>query len=166
MRNNEACAGSFLCECFAYANKLMLLHTHQIQVDKILCECDFAICSLSNSNHMDLPRVKILSFLITITCFLGVGGALRTTCVHTIIETCLKPFLLFASVATTGPSVYYNQSPAYNSQYLLRTAANVTPTKVLEGFSCKHKIFYPTVMKQRIYIKVLFVCLCRAQYMG
>ncbi|XP_026128498.1 E3 SUMO-protein ligase RanBP2-like isoform X2 [Carassius auratus] len=32
-------------------------------------------------------------------------------------------------VATTGPSVYYNQSPAYNSQYLLRTAANVTPTK-------------------------------------
>uniref|UniRef100_A0A3B4YQX1 E3 SUMO-protein ligase RanBP2 n=1 Tax=Seriola lalandi dorsalis TaxID=1841481 RepID=A0A3B4YQX1_SERLL len=33
------------------------------------------------------------------------------------------------TVATTGPSVYYNQSPAYNSQYLLRTAANVTPTK-------------------------------------
>ncbi|CAL8266775.1 unnamed protein product [Lota lota] len=31
--------------------------------------------------------------------------------------------------ATTGPSVYYNQSPAYNSQYLLRTSANVTPTK-------------------------------------
>ncbi|XP_041127454.1 E3 SUMO-protein ligase RanBP2-like isoform X5 [Polyodon spathula] len=33
------------------------------------------------------------------------------------------------TVSTTGPSVYYNQSPAYNSQYLLRTAANVTPTK-------------------------------------
>ncbi|XP_029968661.1 ranBP2-like and GRIP domain-containing protein 3 isoform X2 [Salarias fasciatus] len=33
------------------------------------------------------------------------------------------------TVATTGPSVYYNQSPAYNSQYLLRPAANVTPTK-------------------------------------
>nr|XP_008105263.1 PREDICTED: E3 SUMO-protein ligase RanBP2 isoform X2 [Anolis carolinensis] len=34
------------------------------------------------------------------------------------------------TVATTGPSVYYNSSPAYNSQYLLRTAAtNVTPTK-------------------------------------
>ncbi|XP_038597551.1 E3 SUMO-protein ligase RanBP2 isoform X2 [Tachyglossus aculeatus] len=33
------------------------------------------------------------------------------------------------TVATTGPSGYYNQSPAYNSQYLLRTAANVTPTK-------------------------------------
>uniref|UniRef100_A0A8B9FGM2 RAN binding protein 2 n=1 Tax=Amazona collaria TaxID=241587 RepID=A0A8B9FGM2_9PSIT len=34
------------------------------------------------------------------------------------------------TVATTGPSVYYNQSPAYNSQYLLRTAPpNVTPTK-------------------------------------
>ncbi|MED6257886.1 hypothetical protein ATANTOWER_032909 [Ataeniobius toweri] len=33
------------------------------------------------------------------------------------------------TVATTGPPVYYNQSPAYNSQYLLRTAANVTPTK-------------------------------------
>ncbi|NXG52952.1 RBP2 ligase, partial [Psilopogon haemacephalus] len=34
------------------------------------------------------------------------------------------------TVATTGPSVYYNQSPTYNSQYLLRTAAaNVTPTK-------------------------------------
>ncbi|XP_008275426.1 E3 SUMO-protein ligase RanBP2 isoform X1 [Stegastes partitus] len=33
------------------------------------------------------------------------------------------------TVATTGPSVYYNQSTAYNSQYLLRTAANVTPTK-------------------------------------
>ncbi|XP_062258381.1 E3 SUMO-protein ligase RanBP2 isoform X2 [Platichthys flesus] len=33
------------------------------------------------------------------------------------------------TVATTVPSAYYNQSPAYNSQYLLRTAANVTPTK-------------------------------------
>ncbi|XP_067299080.1 E3 SUMO-protein ligase RanBP2-like isoform X2 [Pseudorasbora parva] len=33
------------------------------------------------------------------------------------------------TVATTGPSAYYNQSPAYNSQYLLRTAANVTPPK-------------------------------------
>uniref|UniRef100_A0A2I3GEG3 RAN binding protein 2 n=1 Tax=Nomascus leucogenys TaxID=61853 RepID=A0A2I3GEG3_NOMLE len=33
------------------------------------------------------------------------------------------------AVATTGPSVYYSQSPAYNSQYLLRPAANVTPTK-------------------------------------
>ncbi|PWA31280.1 hypothetical protein CCH79_00002878, partial [Gambusia affinis] len=33
------------------------------------------------------------------------------------------------TVATTGPPVYYNQSPAYSSQYLLRTAANVTPTK-------------------------------------
>ncbi|XP_039529765.1 E3 SUMO-protein ligase RanBP2-like isoform X4 [Pimephales promelas] len=33
------------------------------------------------------------------------------------------------TVSTTGPSAYYNQSPAYNSQYLLRTAANVTPTK-------------------------------------
>uniref|UniRef100_A0A5F9CHU6 RanBD1 domain-containing protein n=1 Tax=Oryctolagus cuniculus TaxID=9986 RepID=A0A5F9CHU6_RABIT len=33
------------------------------------------------------------------------------------------------TVSTTGPSVYYSQSPAYNSQYLLRPAANVTPTK-------------------------------------
>ncbi|KAM6955460.1 E3 SUMO-protein ligase RanBP2 isoform 2-T2 [Lycodopsis pacificus] len=33
------------------------------------------------------------------------------------------------TVATTAPSAYYNQSPAYNSQYPLRTAANVTPTK-------------------------------------
>uniref|UniRef100_A0A669CD74 E3 SUMO-protein ligase RanBP2 n=1 Tax=Oreochromis niloticus TaxID=8128 RepID=A0A669CD74_ORENI len=33
------------------------------------------------------------------------------------------------TVSTTGPSVYYNQSQAYNSQHLLRTAANVTPTK-------------------------------------
>ncbi|KAA0716189.1 E3 SUMO-protein ligase [Triplophysa tibetana] len=33
------------------------------------------------------------------------------------------------TVATTGPSGYYNQSPAYNSQYLLRPAVNVTPTK-------------------------------------
>ncbi|XP_076018006.1 E3 SUMO-protein ligase RanBP2 isoform X1 [Genypterus blacodes] len=33
------------------------------------------------------------------------------------------------TVTTTGPSGYYNQSPAFNSQYLLRTAANVTPTK-------------------------------------
>ncbi|XP_049713049.1 E3 SUMO-protein ligase RanBP2-like isoform X1 [Elephas maximus indicus] len=33
------------------------------------------------------------------------------------------------TVATTGPSPYYSQSPAYNSQYLLRPAANVTPTK-------------------------------------
>ncbi|NXP27990.1 RBP2 ligase, partial [Scytalopus superciliaris] len=32
--------------------------------------------------------------------------------------------------ATTGPSVFYSQSPAYNSQYLLGTAAtSVTPTK-------------------------------------
>ncbi|MFT7808041.1 ranBP2-like and GRIP domain-containing protein 4 [Arapaima gigas] len=38
-------------------------------------------------------------------------------------------FNFFLLVATTGPSVYYNQSPAYNSQYLPRTAANVTPTK-------------------------------------
>uniref|UniRef100_A0A7M4FAY8 RAN binding protein 2 n=1 Tax=Crocodylus porosus TaxID=8502 RepID=A0A7M4FAY8_CROPO len=38
------------------------------------------------------------------------------------------------TVATTGPSVYYSQSPAYNSQYLLRTAAtNVTPTKIPSG---------------------------------
>ncbi|XP_056320612.1 E3 SUMO-protein ligase RanBP2 isoform X5 [Danio aesculapii] len=33
------------------------------------------------------------------------------------------------TVSTTGPSGYYSQSPAYNSQYLLRPAANVTPTK-------------------------------------
>uniref|UniRef100_A0A8C5X5G3 RAN binding protein 2 n=1 Tax=Malurus cyaneus samueli TaxID=2593467 RepID=A0A8C5X5G3_9PASS len=41
------------------------------------------------------------------------------------------------TVATTGPSVFYSQSPAYNSQYLLGTAAtNVTPTKsAKEGFS-------------------------------
>uniref|UniRef100_A0A8C5IIS3 RAN binding protein 2 n=1 Tax=Junco hyemalis TaxID=40217 RepID=A0A8C5IIS3_JUNHY len=33
------------------------------------------------------------------------------------------------TVATTGPSVFYSQSPAYNSQYLLGTAAtNVTPS--------------------------------------
>ncbi|CAL8342102.1 unnamed protein product [Boreogadus saida] len=30
---------------------------------------------------------------------------------------------------TTGPYGYYNQSPAYNSQSLPRTSANVTPTK-------------------------------------
>ncbi|XP_034042305.1 E3 SUMO-protein ligase RanBP2 isoform X1 [Thalassophryne amazonica] len=33
------------------------------------------------------------------------------------------------TVSTSGPSVYYNQSPAYNSQYLLGTATSVTPTK-------------------------------------
>nr|XP_033804754.1 E3 SUMO-protein ligase RanBP2-like isoform X4 [Geotrypetes seraphini] len=33
------------------------------------------------------------------------------------------------TVSTSGPSVYYSQSPAYNSQYLLRPAANGTPTK-------------------------------------
>ncbi|XP_062390632.1 ranBP2-like and GRIP domain-containing protein 3 isoform X2 [Sardina pilchardus] len=33
------------------------------------------------------------------------------------------------TVATTAPNVYYNQSPAYNTQFLLRPAANVTPTK-------------------------------------
>ncbi|KAL1268738.1 hypothetical protein QQF64_034101 [Cirrhinus molitorella] len=32
-------------------------------------------------------------------------------------------------VPLTGPSVYYNQSPAHNSQYFQHTAANVTPTK-------------------------------------
>uniref|UniRef100_A0A7N4NRB9 RAN binding protein 2 n=1 Tax=Sarcophilus harrisii TaxID=9305 RepID=A0A7N4NRB9_SARHA len=41
------------------------------------------------------------------------------------------------TVATTGPSGYYSQSPAYNSQYLLRTAANVTPTKVPSGTDAK-----------------------------
>uniref|UniRef100_A0A8B9PZ50 RAN binding protein 2 n=1 Tax=Apteryx owenii TaxID=8824 RepID=A0A8B9PZ50_APTOW len=42
------------------------------------------------------------------------------------------------TVATTGPSVYYSQSPAYNSQYLLRTAAtNVTPTKSSKNTSKK-----------------------------
>ncbi|XP_053733056.1 E3 SUMO-protein ligase RanBP2 isoform X1 [Synchiropus splendidus] len=51
-------------------------------------------------------------------------------------ETLQEPFTPVQSyhgapltVSTTGPSVYYNQSPAYNSQYLLRTAANMTPTK-------------------------------------
>ncbi|KAK9970051.1 hypothetical protein ABG768_028189 [Culter alburnus] len=44
---------------------------------------------------------------------------------------------LLTKIATTGPSVYYNQSPAYNSQYLLRTAANVTPTKgPVHGMNC------------------------------
>eukprot|EP00062_Callorhinchus_milii_P018643 gi/632972342/ref/XP_007902610.1/ PREDICTED: E3 SUMO-protein ligase RanBP2 isoform X4 [Callorhinchus milii] len=33
------------------------------------------------------------------------------------------------TVATSGPSGFYNQSPAYNSQYLLRTANTTTPTK-------------------------------------
>ncbi|XP_036113047.1 E3 SUMO-protein ligase RanBP2 isoform X3 [Molossus molossus] len=33
------------------------------------------------------------------------------------------------TVATTGPTVCYSQSPAYNSQCLLRPATNVTPTK-------------------------------------
>ncbi|XP_043547712.1 ranBP2-like and GRIP domain-containing protein 4 isoform X1 [Chiloscyllium plagiosum] len=33
------------------------------------------------------------------------------------------------TVSTSGPSVFYNQSPAYNSQYLLGTAANGTPNK-------------------------------------
>ncbi|XP_069747257.1 E3 SUMO-protein ligase RanBP2 isoform X2 [Narcine bancroftii] len=33
------------------------------------------------------------------------------------------------TVATSGSTVFYNQSPTYNSQYLLRTATNVAPTK-------------------------------------
>ncbi|CAL8239334.1 unnamed protein product, partial [Gadus morhua 'NCC'] len=33
------------------------------------------------------------------------------------------------TVPTTGPYGYYNQSPAYNSQSLLRTSANVTTIK-------------------------------------
>ncbi|KAG8452024.1 hypothetical protein GDO86_003996 [Hymenochirus boettgeri] len=32
-------------------------------------------------------------------------------------------------VSTSGSGAYYNQSPAYNSQHLLRPAANITPTK-------------------------------------
>ncbi len=64
----------------------------------------------------------------------------------------------FVSVATTGPSVYYNQSPA-------DTAANVTPTKAMEVFSCKHNMFHLTVKGKRIN-KLSFVYLCRAQYMG
>ncbi len=63
--------------CFAYANKLKLLHAHQIQMgkDKILSEYDFTICfsqsnqiNLEDLNYMNLPRIKILSFfLFTIT---------------------------------------------------------------------------------------------------
>ncbi|OCT92436.1 hypothetical protein XELAEV_18015491mg [Xenopus laevis] len=33
------------------------------------------------------------------------------------------------TVSTSGPAAYYGQSPAYNSQHLLRPAANITPTK-------------------------------------
>ncbi|KAE8625397.1 hypothetical protein XENTR_v10006259 [Xenopus tropicalis] len=33
------------------------------------------------------------------------------------------------TVSTSGPAAYYAQSPAYNSQHLLRPAANITPTK-------------------------------------
>ncbi|XP_067889893.1 E3 SUMO-protein ligase RanBP2 isoform X2 [Heterodontus francisci] len=33
------------------------------------------------------------------------------------------------TVSTSGPSVFYNQSSAYNSQYHLGTATNATPTK-------------------------------------
>ncbi|KAJ1118109.1 hypothetical protein NDU88_006304 [Pleurodeles waltl] len=33
------------------------------------------------------------------------------------------------TVSTSGPAVFYNQSPAYNSQYPLRTAAAVAPSK-------------------------------------
>ncbi|XP_053561416.1 E3 SUMO-protein ligase RanBP2 [Bombina bombina] len=32
-------------------------------------------------------------------------------------------------VSTSGPAAYYGQSPAYNSQHLLRPAASITPTK-------------------------------------
>ncbi|KAM4608312.1 E3 SUMO-protein ligase RanBP2 [Polymixia lowei] len=39
------------------------------------------------------------------------------------------------TVATTGPYNQFNQSPAYNTQYLLRTAANVTPTKGPQMYS-------------------------------
>ncbi|XP_019519372.1 PREDICTED: E3 SUMO-protein ligase RanBP2 isoform X2 [Hipposideros armiger] len=54
------------------------------------------------------------------------------------------------TVSTTGPPVYYSQSPAYNSQYLLRPAANVTPTKdssdmdaksTTEGFNFSIPVF-------------------------
>lgn len=37
------------------------------------------------------------------------------------------------TVATSGSTVFYNQSPAYNSQYLLRAATNVAPTKPAYG---------------------------------
>jgi len=42
------------------------------------------------------------------------------------------------SVATSGPSVDYSRSPAYNSRHLLRTSAtNVTPTKVRTNVSAQ-----------------------------
>jgi len=42
------------------------------------------------------------------------------------------------SVATSGPSVDYSQSPAYNSHQVLRTAAtNVTSTKVRTNVSAQ-----------------------------
>ncbi|XP_026152136.1 ranBP2-like and GRIP domain-containing protein 3 isoform X2 [Mastacembelus armatus] len=45
------------------------------------------------------------------------------------LQEAFTPVQSYHGAPLTGPSVYYNQSPAYNSQYLLRTAANVTPTK-------------------------------------
>ncbi|XP_061923454.1 E3 SUMO-protein ligase RanBP2 isoform X2 [Entelurus aequoreus] len=45
------------------------------------------------------------------------------------LQESFTPVQPFHGAPLTAPSVYYNQSPAYNSQYLLRTAANVTPTK-------------------------------------
>uniref|UniRef100_A0A8V1ABM1 RanBD1 domain-containing protein n=1 Tax=Gallus gallus TaxID=9031 RepID=A0A8V1ABM1_CHICK len=42
------------------------------------------------------------------------------------------------TVATSGPSVDYSRSPAYNSRHLLRTSAtNVTPTKVRTNVSAQ-----------------------------
>uniref|UniRef100_A0A674I463 RAN binding protein 2 n=1 Tax=Terrapene triunguis TaxID=2587831 RepID=A0A674I463_9SAUR len=53
------------------------------------------------------------------------------------------------TVATTGPSVYYSQSPAYNSQYLLRTAAtNVTPTKPVPAEGTKSSFTTPAQLTQ------------------
>ncbi len=74
-----------------------------------------------------------------------------------------KPFLLisfpflFISVATTGPSLNCNQSPAYNSQYLVCTAANLAPTKVVERFSCQHNILPYTKRAKFLYKSI--VCL-------
>ncbi|XP_057709426.1 E3 SUMO-protein ligase RanBP2-like isoform X2 [Corythoichthys intestinalis] len=45
------------------------------------------------------------------------------------LQESFTPMQSYHGAPLTGPSGYYNQSPAYNSQYLLRTAANATPTK-------------------------------------
>uniref|UniRef100_A0A8V1A6S9 RanBD1 domain-containing protein n=1 Tax=Gallus gallus TaxID=9031 RepID=A0A8V1A6S9_CHICK len=64
------------------------------------------------------------------------------------------------TVATSGPSVDYSRSPAYNSRHLLRTSAtNVTPTKVRTNVSAQ--AVPANFLKTTGFDSLLYQCVCK-----